>query len=77
MTRNKIVAGKELVNDIDLEIRVRSSRVKLPELLQLTALIAETVKASREIQLVEQTTNSNRNADRVLFTVTSKFQSPD
>lgn len=68
------MSEKVTVSDLDLQIRVRSSKMSVSELTKITNLLVETLRGSGVLDLVEQNMIVNQNADRKLITITSNFQ---
>lgn len=62
--------------DLDLQIRVRSSKLSVDELLKITTQVVETLK-TLELKLVDQNLSVNRNSEKTLSSITSTFQSSD
>lgn len=69
--------NKVQVRDLDLQIRVRSSKMSSTDLAKITTIIVETLAQCCSLNLIEQNTSVNRNVDRQLITITTTFQSPE
>lgn len=67
--------NKIAVQDLDLQIRVRSSKMSSQDLAKITTIIVETLAKCCALNLIEQNTSVNQNTDRKLTTITTVFQS--
>lgn len=64
-------------NDLDVQIRFRSSKMPSSELLKLTNQVVEFLSQSSELGLVEQNLSVQKTKDKTLSSVTVILQSAE
>lgn len=65
------------LKDLDIQIKVRSSKMSSKELEKITMLCIETLSQSGALNLIERTVNVTQTCEKILSTVTSTFQSEE
>lgn len=69
------MSEKASIQDLDVQIRFRSSKLSSSELMKLTNLVVEFLSQSSELELVEQNLSVQKNSEKTLSSVTVLLQS--
>jgi len=69
------MSEKVSIQDLDVQIRFRSSKLSSSELMKLTNLVVEFLSQSSELELVEQNLSVQKNSEKTLSSVTVLLQS--